>query len=232
MKKHLLFALAFAPVASLAAVSADIEVVSDYRFNGVSQTDKGPALQGALNYSHTSGLYSGTWASNVDFGGNDDTNLEWDYYLGYYRDINPAFGFDVGYAQYTYHGASYSDDYNYGEYYVGLYFNANTTLYWYHAPEYFGLDTDHNIFKLTHSMPLGDYTLAFAAAHSVSGDKDVWAWDENEAAYQYVEAAVSRMFHGFEIKGTVMTTTIDDDFNDNGDSTIVLSVKRSFELMK
>lgn len=81
-------------------------------------------------------------------------------------------------------------------------------------------------------MPLGDYTLAFAAAHSVSGDKDVWAWDENEAAYQYVEAAVSRMFHGFEIKGTVMTTTIDDDFNDNGDSTIVLSVKRSFELMK
>ncbi|MCD8522105.1 MAG: TorF family putative porin [Saccharospirillaceae bacterium] len=231
MKKYVLLSLVLAPMASFAGVSADLAVVSDYRFNGVSQTDKSPALQAGLNYSHDSGLYAGTWASNVDFGGSDDTNLEWDYFLGFYHDFNPTFGIDVGYAQYTYRGASYSDDYNYGEYYAGLYFNANTTLYWYHAPEYFGLDTAHNVFKLSHSMPLGDYTLAFAAAHSVSDDKDVWAWDENEASYQYAEVAVSRTFHGFDIKGSLMTTTIDDDFNDNGNSTIVLSVKRSFELM-
>ena len=66
--------------ASFADWSANISAVSDYTFNGVSQTQNDPALQGGVDKAFDNGTYAGTWASNVDFGG--DTNLEWDFYVG------------------------------------------------------------------------------------------------------------------------------------------------------
>ncbi|WP_430459684.1 TorF family putative porin [Thalassolituus sp. LLYu03] len=231
MKKALTTLLLAAPFSCLAGVSAEVSLVSDYRFNGVSQTDKGPALQASLDYSHDSGIYLGTWASNVDYGNGDDTNLEWDYYIGYYRDLTDALAIDLGYAQYTYHGADYSGDYDYGEAYVGVTVNGNTTVYWNHASEYFGLDVAHDILKVTHTIPLGDYSLMLTAAHNQSADKDIWAWDEGEASYQDYEVAVSRDFKGFTVTATVMTTSIDSDYNDNADTTFVLGVSRGFELM-
>jgi hypothetical protein len=47
--------------------SANIGAVSNYMWRGVSQTQDGPAVQGGLDYAHSSGFYIGTWASNVDF---------------------------------------------------------------------------------------------------------------------------------------------------------------------
>ena len=40
-------------------------VVSDYRFRGISQTDKRVAVQGSVTVTHESGLYASIWASNV-----------------------------------------------------------------------------------------------------------------------------------------------------------------------
>jgi hypothetical protein len=40
-------------------------LVSDYIFRGISQTQRQPAIQGGFDYSHASGFYVGTWASNV-----------------------------------------------------------------------------------------------------------------------------------------------------------------------
>lgn len=47
--------------------SANIGVVSNYMWRGVTQTQDGPAIQGGLDYNHPSGFYVGTWASNVDW---------------------------------------------------------------------------------------------------------------------------------------------------------------------
>lgn len=47
--------------------SANIGVVSNYIWRGVTQTQDGPAVQGGLDYNHPSGFYVGTWASNVDW---------------------------------------------------------------------------------------------------------------------------------------------------------------------
>ena len=49
------------------AFSANIGAVSNYMWRGVSQTQDGPAVQGGLDYAHSSGFYLGTWASNVDW---------------------------------------------------------------------------------------------------------------------------------------------------------------------
>ena len=61
--------------AALADVSTTVNVTSDYTFNGVSQTGNDPALQASLDYAGTDGFYAGVWASTVDFGSGEDTNL-------------------------------------------------------------------------------------------------------------------------------------------------------------
>lgn len=46
-------------------VSGGATLVSDYRFRGVSQSDEDLAVQGTITISHESGLYVGTWGSNL-----------------------------------------------------------------------------------------------------------------------------------------------------------------------
>ena len=72
MRKPLIVALASlsftAPAISYAdapasphTVTANLGVVTDYRFRGVSQTHENPAIQGGVDYAHASGLYLGAW---------------------------------------------------------------------------------------------------------------------------------------------------------------------------
>jgi uncharacterized protein (TIGR02001 family) len=49
------------------SVSANIGVVSNYIWRGVTQTQDGAAVQGGLDYSNANGFYLGTWASNIDW---------------------------------------------------------------------------------------------------------------------------------------------------------------------
>ncbi|PCI33451.1 MAG: hypothetical protein COB54_03890 [Alphaproteobacteria bacterium] len=87
-------------------LSANITMLNDYRFRGVSLNDEGFALQGGLDWSHDSGLYVGTWASNIsDFNGSSvETNL----YGGYAGEVN-GLSFDVGGLLYHYPGGSDTD---------------------------------------------------------------------------------------------------------------------------
>ncbi|MGM0516574.1 MAG: TorF family putative porin [Pseudomonadota bacterium] len=115
-----LSALALPSVAA-AEVSANVGVVSNYFFRGVTQTDDGAAVQGGFDYAHDSGFYAGTWASTVDFG--DGTSHELDLYAGYGGSIGDL-GFDVGYIYYAYPDG---DDLDFGEVYGSLtysYFTA------------------------------------------------------------------------------------------------------------
>ena len=55
-------------------VSGSVGLTNDYRFRGVSQSDENLAVQGGITITHKSGLYIGTWGSNLagwgTFGGN------------------------------------------------------------------------------------------------------------------------------------------------------------------
>ena len=46
-------------------LSASAGVVSDYRFRGVSLSNRDPAIQGGLYLRHQSGFFAGTWASSI-----------------------------------------------------------------------------------------------------------------------------------------------------------------------
>lgn len=99
-----------APAAAPASphtLTGNFMLATDYRFRGLSQTFKLPAVQGGIDYAHTSGFYLGTWASNVSgLQYLNGASMEWDFYGG----IKGAFGksdwtWDVGLLHYYYPGA-------------------------------------------------------------------------------------------------------------------------------
>jgi len=94
------------------SVNVNAGLFSQYVFRGLAQTNEGPALQGAFDYSYNSdsaSFYAGVWGSNLswlrDSGLYIDSSLELDFYGG----IRGGFGrtpltWDVGYLFYWYPG--------------------------------------------------------------------------------------------------------------------------------
>ncbi|WP_301103050.1 TorF family putative porin [Propionivibrio sp.] len=86
------------------SLTGNLGLFSSYRFRGIDQTFGKPALQGGVDYAHSSGLYLGNWNSNVSSGaGYPEGNLEMDFYGGYKASFGD-FGIDVGGLYYYYPG--------------------------------------------------------------------------------------------------------------------------------
>lgn len=125
MFKHMLIAGAIAgalaPAAALAQAAAtpapsytftgNLGFFSQYIFRGLTQTDRKPAIQGGFDYARASGLYAGTWASNVSWLSDSKAyssggSMEWDFYGGFKGNIGPTdFTYDLGTLYYYYPGS-------------------------------------------------------------------------------------------------------------------------------
>ena len=130
--------------------TGNVGLVSDYRFRGISQTYKQPAVQGGFDYSHASGFYLGTWASNVS--GNlypGGAAMEWDFYGGYKFEPVKDLGLDVGLLHYYYPGARYynatlgksANKFDNTELYVGASYKWFSVKYSHALTNYFGTQT-------------------------------------------------------------------------------------------
>ena len=91
----------------------NVGLYSQYIFRGLTQTGRRPAIQGGVDFSHTSGIYLGTWGSNINWltdGGNwHSGSLEWDIYGGIRNTFGQSdFGYDVGLLNYVYPGTKTS----------------------------------------------------------------------------------------------------------------------------
>jgi uncharacterized protein (TIGR02001 family) len=171
MKKLLLASAMTAAVATSSAALAqqaaqsphtltgNMTIATDYRFRGVSQTfgegffTVGPAIQGGIDYSHSSGIYLGNWNSNVS--GNQYPNgssIEMDFYGGW-KHAWGDFGLDVGAIYYAYPGGTklpgldssgnttFTTVKNF-EAYVGGSWKWFSAKYYYSFTDYFGLSQD------------------------------------------------------------------------------------------
>jgi uncharacterized protein (TIGR02001 family) len=115
-------ALAQQPPASDHTLTGNIGLFSQYIFRGLTQTNEEPALQGGMDYGHSSGFYTGIWGSNIswlrDFSSPGSTpptgyksggSLELDIYGGFKGSIGKSdFGYDVGLLYYWYPGDTFS----------------------------------------------------------------------------------------------------------------------------
>jgi uncharacterized protein (TIGR02001 family) len=84
-------------------LSYNLGATSDYRVRGIKQNNSNPAVQGGIDLAHSSGLYVGTWGSNVSdwTAANSTPNLEVDYYGGYKTEV-AGVAVDVGTIYYSY----------------------------------------------------------------------------------------------------------------------------------
>lgn len=102
-----------APATPASPFTANVGVVSDYVWRGISQTSHNPAIQGGFDYAHSSGFYAGLWGSNVSWivdtgtttGGTGSAGLELDTYFGFKNSFAGDFNYDVGFIRYNYPGS-------------------------------------------------------------------------------------------------------------------------------
>jgi uncharacterized protein (TIGR02001 family) len=95
------------PAPEVSPISANVTVVSDYRFRGLSQSNFKPAIQGGFDYAHESGFYIGNWNSSIswlsDAVPGASAPIEMNFYGGFKKDlIAPGFASDFGVLQYAY----------------------------------------------------------------------------------------------------------------------------------
>ena len=100
-----------APAPATSPITANVTVVSDYRYRGMTQSNYKPAIQGGFDYAHESGFYIGNWNSSISWindgyattSPSPSAPIEMDFYAGFKKEIIGAgFASDVGVLQYYY----------------------------------------------------------------------------------------------------------------------------------
>ncbi|MEO7277952.1 MAG: TorF family putative porin [Sphingomicrobium sp.] len=92
------------------AVNGGATLVSDYRFRGISQTNRRPAVQGTISLSHSSGFYATWWGSTIDDYIANGSDSENDFIVGYRHSFG-SITIDGGVLYYVYpdHGLAHTD---------------------------------------------------------------------------------------------------------------------------
>ena len=96
---------AAAPAAAPASphtLSTNIGFFTDYTFRGISYTKERGAVQGGIDYSHSSGFYLGVWGTNVNNEALYGNTVEVDVYGGYLRPLTENLSMNVGFLQFFY----------------------------------------------------------------------------------------------------------------------------------
>ena len=111
-----LLAVAFAPSVGAEetggiTVEGSVAFVTDYRFRGVSLSDKDGAVQAGLTVTGSSGLYGSVWGSSIESFNGAET--ETDFVIGYGGKTDSGLSYDVGALLYAYPGGAGTDYYEF-----------------------------------------------------------------------------------------------------------------------
>jgi len=138
-------------------LGGSITGTTDYIFRGVSQTDEDPAIQGSIDFGHSSGFYAGIWASNVDFDDPDDgIDVEIDYYLGWVFALPADMELDLQAVRYTYPGSNAGFGIDYNEYLAALSFLEYFTATFGFTGNYVNSDENAFYYHLGGEFPIGE----------------------------------------------------------------------------
>jgi uncharacterized protein (TIGR02001 family) len=211
-------ALLGASAVAQAEFSANVSLVSDYVFRGITQTDNDPAIQGGFDYSHDSGFYAGVWASSISesvYG----TSMELDTYIGYATEIG-GFGLDFNANRYNYPSTD-NDDNNTNEFSVTVskdFEVAAVSAKVAYSPEFYGPDSA-TYYGLGLDVPVGP-----VAVSATYGIQDY----ENGGEDADWSVGVSGDVMGVTLGLTYTDTDIAGGCGGFCDERVVVSVSKSF----
>ena len=200
------------------STSASVALSSDYVWRGYSQTEEEAAISGSFDYAHASGLYAGTWASNVDFG--DDASAEIDVYVGFGGDIaDSGVSYDVGFLRYMYDG----EDYDWNEYYASLgysFFSAGVA----YSNDVYGSDETGVYYSLgfDYDLPM-DIALSAGIGYY---DYDEAVSTDNHTDYR-IGLSKEMIGFGFDVSYYGMDSNGEDAYGDVADDRIVFTISKS-----
>ncbi len=198
-------------------VTGNFGVTSDYRFRGISQSDRDPAIQGGFDVAHKSGLYVGTWASTVSdwAAGPGSQNLEVDLYGGYKTEVSGV-ALDVGAITYRYPGSTKTSDAsapnwraNTSEAYVGLTYGpvAFKTSYVLSKNYFASSGTDNSgtlYYDLTISQEIAPKLVASIHAGYTDYKDDAYYIRNNGGKFSYADYNIGLAYdigNGFTLSG-------------------------------
>ena len=231
-------AVSFAEDAAPAApaFTSNVTLASEYIYRGIGQTNRKPAIQGGFDYAHSSGLYVGTWASNIswlkDYQLATSSSMEWDFYGGY-KTAFDDFGVDVGLLQYFYPGSGYGNNPNTLEGYVAGSWKTLTLKYSRAFSDLFGFvdSKGSGYLDLTGTYDLGD---GFGVVGHV-GRQKVQGGGNTSASYTDYKIGVTKDFSGTVAALSYITTNADSASytptltgKDLGNGRVLFSVTRTF----
>lgn len=210
-------ALLGASAVAQAEFSANIGVTSNYVWRGWTQTDDQAAVQGGIDYSHESGFYAGTWASNVSFDDGDpatsDAGAELDGYLGFSGEVS-GLGYDVGYIYYGY--PAYTDA-DFGEIYGSVTYSLFTVGASYTTNSDFGNEGDlHYYGSVSYDLPQG---------FSIGGTLGAVDFDDSAAgSYTYYQLDIGKSAGDFGD----FTLSVSDNDDHGTDPKVFVSWGKTF----
>lgn len=137
-----------------AQLSGTVAAVTDYRYRGVTFSDRRPAAQAGLTYDDASGWYAGAFASTVrlDPPGPATSHFQGIAYGGYAARLESGVSLEAGGAYSAFSGGS---DFNYGELFVGAAAETLSARVHY-SPRYFGTSSNGVYGEVNASHPVMD----------------------------------------------------------------------------
>ena len=216
------------------SLTGNVTFASEYIYRGIGQTNRKPAVQAGFDYGHSSGIYLGTWGSNVswvsDTATTESNSVELDFYGGYKGSAGDI-GYDVGVLQYLYPSNKLHPSANTFELYGALTFGPVTAKYSHSATNLFGYADSKNsgYFDVTATFDLGDgLSLAPHVGHQTV--KHLAA-----ASYTDYSLTLAKDFSGLVVSGAIIgtdanKTTYASPVNGKfmGKSMLVVGLKKTF----
>jgi len=209
-------------------ISGNVSLATDYTFRGVSQTEEKFAIQGGFDLEHSSGLYAGIWASNVDFGSDDDAgdggaSSEVDLYGGIVIELSENVSLDLQYVYYMYPGDEAAS--NYQEFIVGLGVSDFSFSVVY-SDDYFGDGgEDAFVYNADYSLALSEATSLDLHVGYTDADDDTKFTDGDKTTGEYVDYSIglSHEFRGVTLGLTFVGTDLDDEL---ADERVIFSISK------
>ena len=217
-------------------ISANVGMVSEYFFRGITQTDKKFAVQGGLDFAHNSGIYIGFWGSNVDFGDGDEASAEVDIYGGWSGELGKSkVTLNIGGIYYLYPGADDDLDYDFFEVNASLskdFGFASASAKISYSPEYFADSGDATYIESGIDVPVGKYfTVNLHGGYQWIDDNATFGADDY---FDYL-VGVSFSLVGLDFQVAYVGTDLDDTKSSSSltcfrssCSTVIASVSKSF----
>ncbi len=221
------------PSIAMADLAFNVGAFSEYRYRGISQTRKKPALQAGVDFSE-GGFYLGAWGSNIkwikDLGG--DANVEIDLYGGYKTELAKDFTADIGLLRYEYPSNKLKPSANTTEVYAAFTYGVATFKYSHALTDTFGNADSKGSYYLDLSAT---FDLGFATLTPHIGRQEIKGPFSGPGSYTDYSLTLAKDFSGVVVSAALVGTDADKTFYSSpvngkklGTTTLVLGVKYNF----